>query len=64
MSAERKFRPSIMTAKDREFDALLRRAAQHFEQVTMAMQTQKTPFKNASIVASQTPYPASYADKG
>ena len=63
MSAQRKFRLPNMTARDREFDALLRRAAHHFQQVTMAMRTQKTPFKDASIVASQTPRPASYVAK-
>lgn len=51
MSAQRKSHLPTMTARDREFDALLRRAAQHFQQVTMAGQTQKTSLKNASIVA-------------
>lgn len=64
MATQRKFRPLAMTAKDREFDTLLRRALQRFQQDTMAMRTQKTPFMDASIVASETPRPASYVAKG
>jgi hypothetical protein len=41
MPAPRKLRPQAMTAKDRKFDALLRRATQHFQQVTVDMGTQR-----------------------
>ena len=64
MSTQRRFRPLTITARDREFDAILRRAAQRFQQATMAMQAQKTPSKDPSIVVSQTPRLASYAAKG
>jgi hypothetical protein len=41
MSAQRQLRPQAMTLKDRKFDALLRRTAQHFQQVTVVMRTQR-----------------------
>jgi hypothetical protein len=37
MSAQRKLRSQAMTAKDRQFDALLRRAAQHLQQIAVDM---------------------------
>lgn len=41
MSAQRKLRLQTMTGEDRQFDALLRRAAQHIQKVPVDMQTQR-----------------------
>jgi hypothetical protein len=41
MSAQRKPRPQAMTAKDRQFDTLLRRAAQHIQQVAVDMRARR-----------------------
>jgi hypothetical protein len=64
MSAQHKFRPQIMSAKDRQFDNLLRRAAQHFQQVTVDMQTQRNTSRERQHDSQKNLRFAAYAAKG
>jgi hypothetical protein len=41
MSAQHRLPPQAMTAEDCEFDALLRRAAQHSQEVTVDIRRQR-----------------------
>jgi hypothetical protein len=64
MSAERNLRPQAMTARDREFDALLRLAVQHFQQVTADMRTQRNISQESQRSGETNLRVAAYVAKG
>jgi hypothetical protein len=54
VSAQPRLTQQAMTEEDRQFDALLRRAAHHHQEVKMDMRDSEISVEKASIVARQT----------
>ena len=53
MLPHRRLSPQAMTTEDRQFDTLLHRAAQYFEEATLEMQRQHKMLTEASLVAGR-----------
>jgi hypothetical protein len=54
MSAQHRLPPQSLTEEDRQFDALLRRAAQHLQKVKVDMRDSGISREKTNIVARQT----------
>jgi len=54
MSAQHRLPPQFLTEEDRQFDALLRRAAQHLQKVKVDMPDSGISREKTNIVARQT----------